>query len=262
MIHSRHNTFSNGFWRSPPARLLLRPGDTHLWLISLGGSDGHYVSCLSGEELVRAEGFARRQDRTRFLLARAALRTILGSYLGCTPESMCFSLGKHGKPMLAKGGGKGLQFNLSHAGEIALVAVARQARVGIDVELRKNRSNNGIEAIIRRFFTARERTILEGFEENRKRDTFYQFWTRKEAVVKALGASLPAMIGDFDVSTAGEMIGGVDTPGVSTAGVPVPEILEPERWFVADLYLTHGYTASVCVETKKPVFSFWRFSGF
>ncbi len=256
MIHSRHSTIINGFWRSSPARLELHPGDTHLWLVSLEGPAGNPVSCLSGEEIARAEGFARDQDRTRFLLARAALRTILGSYLGCAPKSLCFHLGRHGKPMLALGGGQGLEFNLSHAGKIALVAVARNARVGIDVEYRKNRSSNGIEAIIRRFFTARERTIIEGLEESQKRDTFYQFWTRKEAVVKALGASLPAMIRDFDVSTPGEI-----TPGVSTPGAPATETLEPDRWFIADVYIPHGYTASVCVETRKPVFSFWRFSG-
>ncbi len=90
-------------------------------------------SRLSSDELARAARFHFERDRTRFSVARAALREILAHYLGTSPAEIAFVYGDHGKPALAPPYGD-LRFNLSHSHDLALCAVARGSEVGVDVE--------------------------------------------------------------------------------------------------------------------------------
>ncbi|HST69287.1 MAG TPA: hypothetical protein VLI94_06490 [Solirubrobacterales bacterium] len=89
------------------------------------------------------------------------LRRVLAVYLGGEPQGIQLERGEHGKPRLA-GGEAGLEFNLSHAGELALVAVSGEHEVGIDVERMRPKR---VEA-------------------------FYRRWARHEAHVKCLGSGL------------------------------------------------------------------------
>src|ERR1051325_7471241 len=85
-------------------------------------------SCLSADELVRAARWQRQQDRDRFVRGRAWLRRTLAAYLEAAPASLTFELGAHGKPQLPPPH-HGLQFNLSHSDDVALLAVSRAGRV-------------------------------------------------------------------------------------------------------------------------------------
>ena len=110
---------------------------------------------LSPDERERAARFHFEQHRRRYLIAHIALHRILSRYLQIDPAQLSFDLGSNGKPKLpAALGSSGIEFNLSHSNEMALLAVNRIGEVGVDIEYVK--PDFKFEEIAERFFTARE----------------------------------------------------------------------------------------------------------
>jgi 4'-phosphopantetheinyl transferase len=155
------------------------------------------VSSLSTDEAVRAGRFHRPQDRELFVRGRAWLRGVLGNYLGVPPQDVRFVIGEHGKPALAAPHAW-LQFNLSHTGSLALLALTRVGAVGIDVEA--IRAMSDMAAIARRQFAPSERLRWSQLPPDQQPSAFYACWTRKEAFVKALGAGLSLPLDGFEVA--------------------------------------------------------------
>ena len=136
---------------SPPA---LRAGEVHAWCVDLDAVDadgGAEAAGLSVDERTRAARFHFARDRARFLGGRAALRHLLAGYAGAEPHALVFAQGAHGKPALP---GTGLEFNFSHSGGCAVLAVTRGRRVGVDVE--QIRAERATLAMARRFFAPTE----------------------------------------------------------------------------------------------------------
>ncbi len=145
-----------------------------VWLVSL---ENEGESALSEDEEIRAARFHFEQDRVRWIRAHSALRLILAKILGAAPRELRFSVGSHGKPSLMDGGG--IEFNLSHAGSWAAVAVARNVPVGVDIE--RIRENVDMATLLRRLG---ESSIPETSVD------MYRAWTRREATSKAAGGAL------------------------------------------------------------------------
>lgn len=148
---------------------------------------------LSADERVRAALIRLPARRTEFIAAHAALRAILSSYQEIPPESLLFTTTcvwcgdpSHGKPRLQDSGG--LRFNLTRAGARALVAVARDAEVGIDAEP----VDRGIDwrTIARRALSQDERAQIEATEPGLRDSLAGRLWCRKEAIAKATGLGL------------------------------------------------------------------------
>lgn len=119
---------------------------------------------------------------------RTPLLALLAGYLGIAPEAVQLVAGEHGRPALDPGHGGALDFNWTHSGEQALVAVARGITPGIDLELRRTRART-LE-IAQRFFTAEEAAWLGTLDENARPAAFLELWTAREAVLKAMGRGL------------------------------------------------------------------------
>ncbi len=122
----------------------------------------------------------RLRQRTREILAKLLCR-----HAG-TAVAPRLALGPHGKPFAP--GWPQLQFNLSHSGAFGLIALARGVPVGVDIEARRRRIDVG--SLAQRFFSAGEAAALGALEEARRQETFLALWTRKEALLKALGSGL------------------------------------------------------------------------
>jgi 4'-phosphopantetheinyl transferase len=151
---------------------------------------------LSAVERGRADAFHFARDRALYTAAHAGLRRVLARELGAEPAELAFTVEEGGRPRLA--GETGLHFSLSHAGDRALVAVARTPRVGVDVEVA--RPGVDVERLAARNYTASERAELAALAGDERRSAFYRVWTRKEAYVKALGKGLFHPLDAFDVS--------------------------------------------------------------
>lgn len=119
---------------------------------------------------------------------RAPLLALLGDYLGIDAAAVRLVAGEHGRPALDPLHGDAFDFNWSHSGEQALVALARGIAPGIDLEQRRTRAN-ALE-IAQRFFTAQEAAWLATLDAAAQRTAFLELWTAREAVLKALGRGI------------------------------------------------------------------------
>ncbi len=145
-----------------------------LWTISLATPS---PSHLSEDEIARVNRFKFEEDRVRWTRARSALRVILSRYAGDDPARLAFIYGQHGKPALLPF--SDVEFNLSHAGDWAMIAVARSIPVGVDIEC--IRPNVDMVPLLRRL----GETDLPDTTQ-----ALYQMWTRREAKSKAAGGAL------------------------------------------------------------------------
>lgn len=158
------------------------------------------AECLSPGERARADRFAFQRDRKRFVAARAGLRGLLASRLGCLPEAVEIVTGIHGKPALGGRHGSDLRFNVSHCGDLAVYALAHGREVGVDVE--ELREDFDGDEIATRCFTAAECSELRALPQAMRPLGFFNGWTRKEAFVKALAQGLDCPLTLFQVSLA------------------------------------------------------------
>lgn len=133
---------------------------------------------LDADEGARAQRLRRHADRVRFVCTRAALRRVLGQRLKRRPQALAFSTNRFGKPALA--GGEPLHFNVSHAGSFALLALSAHLAVGVDIE----RRDGDVDVAALQPLTL---SPLELQQNDEQRVEFFDCWTAKEAVLKALG---------------------------------------------------------------------------
>lgn len=209
---------------------------------------GSLDSVLSRDEIQRAAKFHFPRDRNRFILAHRTLREILARYLDGEPGQLVFSTNEYGKPSLA---GNSIQFNLSHSGSIALLAVSPHYKVGIDVEL--ERPQVEIESLGRRFFSPSEYSELMSLPGEQRAAAFFRYWSLKEAYIKAHGLGLSLPLDSFDVSLLPTRSGFLKATR--------PEADEAARWTLSSLDVHPGYSAAVAVENTDPEFRYWDWSS-
>lgn len=199
---------------------------TTAWL-DLDAAPDAYRAVLNPEERARAATYRNPRDGRRFAIRRGWLRHLLAAELGEAPEALRFATGTYGKPRLPLA--PDLAFSLSHSAGQALAAIARTGPVGCDIEARDPAKAD--PTVAERFFAPRERAELARLTGAAWIDGFFNAWTRKEAVVKAVGTGLSLPLQAFAVSlTPGE-------PAHITAGAP--------GWRLAALPAPPGFTAAL-----------------
>ena len=211
----------------------------HVWRLSLASCPDGARELLSADERERADRFHFARDRDRFVAARAGLRRVLAGYAGGAPGELAFGYASHGKPYLV-GPGAALAFNLSHAHEVALVAVTRGREVGVDVE--HVRADVELERLARTTFSPAEQRALLALPPEERALAFFRGWTRKESYIKARGEGLSMPLDRFSVSLdAGPDVGfEPDDPD------------ERARWTIRALAIDAGYVAALTVSGPCP----------
>jgi 4'-phosphopantetheinyl transferase len=222
--------------------------EVHIWKSSLDLSPEaleQAIAVLAEDEIERARRYKFARDRRRFVAARAFLRRTLAGYVSATPRELIFAYGRSGKPELPPvSNGETVAFNLSHAGDLALLAVTRDRRVGVDVEYIDELPD--LHAVASRFFSARENAALNEFPANSRVVGFYRCWTRKEAFLKALGDGLAHPLDAFDVSldmAAPRLLRVRDDPDAGTHWQLYH--LDPEQGYLGAMALEGGRAAVV-----------------
>lgn len=168
-------------------------------------------SVLGEDERAYANRFLRKEDALRFLSTRLALREALGEVLDVCPSSLRFERDANGRPTLTSHARSDMHdafdFNVSHSGGYALIALAKGRRVGVDIESLDGRIDwRELAPVV---FAPRDRAYVMSLPEHLRGDAFYKAWTAKEALLKALGTGLAAGMARFSV------LGGV-------GGTPIP----------------------------------------
>jgi 4'-phosphopantetheinyl transferase len=236
------NITSSSFRIDP--RLDLPEDEVQLWRVDLQavrGDESRWQEVLSSDESARASRFHFGADRQRYVATRAWLRLILASYLQTDAQHFVFCYSKKEKPSLGPAYAKsGITFNVSHSGEIALLAFARRREIGVDVE--QVRENRDLEAIARRFFSTNEQEQLFALPVDERPAAFYRCWTRKEAYIKAVGDGLSLPLSQFDVALAASHNDAL----LATR----PDAAEAAQWLLREVCVGSGYAAALCVHGR------------
>lgn len=178
----------------------LSPTDTHVWYarpdqLTSSRERNACQSLLSAAERKRYEAFHFEQDRHMYLVAHALLRTTLSKYANRAPAAWQFVTNAHGRPSLAAGSTAPIHFNLSHTAGLVACAITRLGTVGIDVEATTR--TEGLLDTASHVFSPREVADLAATHPARQTDRFYDYWTLKEAYVKARGVGLSLSLQSF-----------------------------------------------------------------
>lgn len=174
--------------------------EAHSWCVGLDVPIETFAvlyATLAADEQRRSERFRFERDRQLFVVAHGVLRDLLGRYLGTQPDQLRFVHNPFGKPELSPEVGGRLRFSLSHSGNLALIAVAADAAIGIDLEFIP--TQGAYAEIARAFFSPAEVDELNAQPSHLYARAFLSCWTKKEAYVKACGGGLAIPLTSFSI---------------------------------------------------------------
>jgi len=155
---------------------------------------------LSDDERAQHHRFHFADDARDYAAAHALLRASLSSFsvesagsrwstMGTAPSEWRFDRDANGKPMLAGRHETSPSFSLTHTrGMVACAVAPAGVAVGVDVEC--NDPAVDVQRLAARFFADSEIATLAALGDRARRERFFDLWTLKEAVVKALGVPL------------------------------------------------------------------------
>jgi 4'-phosphopantetheinyl transferase len=191
-------------WSTPAESIALSADWLDVWAVQLDGIQARIdelTGTLAPNERQRAQQYRVEEPRRRFIVARAALRQVLGGYLGAPASGIALESAPSGKPRLAGlSDTGGIRFNVAHSGGLVLIAVTRDCEVGIDVE--RIRFVNFAEHIARRYFHPVEAEAILAAPATVREAAFLRCWTGKEAVLKALGRGITGSLTTFLAPTS------------------------------------------------------------
>jgi 4'-phosphopantetheinyl transferase len=156
----------------------------HIWQIDLDGPVHSISSLLSADETARANELKQTQMQARFIRGRGAMRSILGDYLDTPGNELRLIREHNGKPSLAFPESD-IEFNLTHCENMALLAVAINIPVGVDLERVRHKSEQ--LKIAQRMFSDAIYKELRQLPPKQLALEFFRHWTELEARTKCVG---------------------------------------------------------------------------
>lgn len=201
-------------------------GSVGLWLARIDDFDANaFAALLDAADATRAAALGDGDARRRFVVSRGLLRQVLAAQSGVAPNEFVLAVGAHGKPVVADAVAPVLHFNLSHAGGWWLLATT-DGPVGVDLEM----ADRVVDAarLADRVLTPGERAALRlaGDDDAATRAVFLDCWTRKEALLKALGTGFAGGAKSFHVGPGPDDTI-VPTPGHAQAALRVRSLALP-----------------------------------
>lgn len=215
--------------------------DIHVWRVSLKDTKSigsYFIENLSKEEQERAESFHFEKDRIQYVVSHYALRYLLAAYVGCDANILQFEHNSFGKPFVKN---SKVSFNLSHSGNIALIAITQGIEVGVDVE--KVEREIDYLNLAKSFFSQSEYMSILSAVNSEQLASFYRCWTGKEAIVKAYGKGLSIPLDSFSIDL------GCHRP---YQVVELKAVMEKRiSWRLRSVEMDHNFFASIAYEDYK-----------
>lgn len=225
--------------RLNPPTLPLGLNEVHVWDFPVTGDTSldPFSTLLSPDEQVRAARFRFEKDTRRFTVTRASARSILARYLAGSARDLQFEYTKLGKPSLTSAS-LNIDFSVSHSGELAMLAIALEHSIGVDLEF--TRRDVEIEKLSERFFSTTERESIRALSGADRVAAFFRCWTCKEAFLKAQGVGLSRSLDSFDVE--------VDIRRPARLLATRPDTSEAAAWSLHQIQTAVDYAAAVAVQ--------------
>jgi 4'-phosphopantetheinyl transferase len=225
--------------------------EVHVWRTSLdmAASDlAKLRQILSADEQERADRYRFEADRLRCVIGRGYLRLLLGKLLDLPANNLQFEYDEFGKPSLVPRQGLPLQFNVSHSGDLILIAITMARAVGVDVE--RIRTDLDPDSIAARFFSTNECKVLASLAGAARYEAFFTCWTRKEAYLKGRGIGLSLPLDQFDVS----FLPNEEPQLLATRHDPA----EARRWRLQALDLSGDYAGALAAPSSIRKLKCWN----
>jgi 4'-phosphopantetheinyl transferase len=232
---------------------VLPDDEVHVWRTTLDMAASGFAKLrqiLSPDERERADRFHFEADQRRSVIGRGYLRLLIGEILDLPASKLQFEYDEFGKPGLRPRQGPALQFNVSHSGDLILIAIARGRAVGVDVE--RIRTDLDVDNIAARFFSANECKILASLAGPFRYQAFFACWTRKEAYLKARGVGLSLPLDQFDVS----FLPNEEPRLLATRHDPA----EARQWTLQALDLSSDYAAALAAPASNWKLKCWSWN--
>lgn len=240
----------DAIWKNPSDTFSLKENHVDIWRIFISEQINFlddYNELLSKKEIKKSKAYAFEKDKNSYLIRHAALRQLIGSYLNIEPNSIKFDTQGNDKPILKTP--QTLKFNLSHSGDMILIAISPNLEVGIDVEM--NKPLPDFANIVKSYFSKNEIDKLFNLSETDQLEGFYNCWTRKEAYIKATGQGLSTPLDQFSVSLI---------PGAAPKLTRVewdPD--ELDNWTMFHIDAAQDYIGALCAAGESIQTSWWNF---
>jgi 4'-phosphopantetheinyl transferase len=184
------------------------PGEVQAWYAGTHAFAGdparisRWLARLRPEERRRYDQLRLPADRSMFLLGRAMARVLVGRALELSPADWTWSEGPRGRPQIADPVTT-LRFNLAHSAGLVVCGLATGRDVGVDVEDLDRRQAD--PAVIRRYCSPAEADDILG-RGDAWHERFLEYWTLKEAYLKARGLGIAVPLADVSFSLEPEPI--------------------------------------------------------
>jgi 4'-phosphopantetheinyl transferase len=221
------------------------PGSVDCWKIAVDDIDAAALAflfaLLSSGERDRAGRFQRAEDRHSFTAAHGTLRLLLAPMLGTEPDALTFAANAYGKPGLVPR--RAIEFNMSHSGGIVLIALAQHIPIGVDVEVQRPMPERA--AIVRRYFHPGEAADFAAVPPADAEAAFFRCWSRKEAVVKALGLGMSLDLHRYRVAC----LPGAKADVLELEGDDMPQ----KTWSLIDLHPGPGHVGALAARHRPLV---------
>ncbi|MCE9671374.1 4'-phosphopantetheinyl transferase superfamily protein [Myxococcus stipitatus] len=237
--------------------LELRPDEVHVWIVEPERIAAPrlleaYLGLLDDKERERQRRFRFERHQRQYLVSHALVRLTLSRYAPVDPATWAFSTNAYGRPEIQGTWGARLRFNLSHTDGMALVAVALDDELGADVE-DAERAGDTVE-IADHFFAPTEVTALRALPQGAQRERFFEYWTLKEAYIKARGAGLSLPLDQFAFH--------LEPGGPPRISFDPRMVDAPEAWQFMQLRPSARHHAAVAVRRarSRPLSVRWQFT--
>jgi len=236
----------------------LTPAEIHLWLafydeITDERLHSAYRELLSPAEKEQESRFYFAADRRRYLITRALVRTVLSRYARVHSKEWVFSANAYGRPEIVNAQAReaDLSFNISHTRSLIVLGVTRGRALGVDVE--NFLARDAPIDVADRFFAPREVAALAATPPQRQRYRFFEYWTFKEAYIKARGMGLSLPLDRFSFHY----------PNDRTVELAIhPELADdPARWQLWQFRPRLEYLVAICAErvgARSPILIVWQ----
>lgn len=204
---------------------------------------------LSEEEKIRLDNFKFSLLKKHFIIRRGILRLILGNYLEKDPGEIKFSYDQQGKPYLKdnkqfRKKSKTICFNLTFSHDVILYAFTLQDKIGIDIEYVQDQLIHG--GVEEQFFSLAELTQFNKTCGKQRARSFFQAWTRKEAIAKTIGKGLLFPLEKIEV-----------TLGHYPRALKIKEDEEiAKNWKLYNIDQLNGYVGTIATEGMKKKLKF------
>ena len=228
---------------SPAGSFRLTSGEVHTWYASLDvapETSARLYATLALDERDRSARFRFERDRLHFIVAHGVLRDLLGCYLQTDSGRISYVYSAFGKPHVSPEFGSRIRFNLSHSAGLALIAIAADANVGVDLEYMRMQSDY---AEIAQFFSAAEVEQLTALPSHLYAEAFFSCWTKKEAYLKACGEGLATPLDSFSVPLTTDC-----AHAPVDVCLAVDDKVPAKRWSVYTLRPASGYIGALAIE--------------